>query len=165
MEPDGMSGAFTIDTSDLSAAAHELRDFGREAGAVLEVTTDAEGELVADAVRARARRHTASGRMARQVSAKSSGRGAHRRVTVHAAGRVAHLITGGTRAHPIRPLRADALRMAGVGRGFAEAVRHPGTRADPFVDRGLDDSRPELARLDGLAADKINRELANDVGG
>lgn len=149
-----------IDGSAFGKAARELRGFDAAADRILEDTVDAEGAAVQVAVRARARRHTATGRMVRQVELEASGSGSTRRATVHAFGRVAHLITGGTAPHLIRPLRDDAIRMPGVGRGFAAAVRHPGTRPDPFFDQGVDDADAELDQINARAADRLADALA-----
>lgn len=44
----------------------------------------------------------------------------------------------GTRPHLIRPRRAKALRFEVGGRvTYAKVVRHPGTRANPFLQRAL----------------------------
>lgn len=44
----------------------------------------------------------------------------------------------GTRPHIIRPRRAQALRFdAGGQTVFAAVVHHPGTRANPFLQRAL----------------------------
>ncbi|MEW2127109.1 HK97 gp10 family phage protein [Streptomyces sp. NPDC007259] len=47
-------------------------------------------------------------------------------------------VNDGTRPHVIRPKRAKALRFNVGGRTvFAAVVNHPGTRANPFLDRAL----------------------------
>ncbi|PWI06533.1 hypothetical protein DIZ27_32860 [Streptomyces sp. NWU339] len=47
-------------------------------------------------------------------------------------------VLDGTRPHIIRPRRAKALRFETGGRVvFAKRVRHPGTRANPFLQRAL----------------------------
>jgi hypothetical protein len=57
----------------------------------------------------------------------------------------ADMVHDGTRPHIIRPRRAKALRFRAGGRVvFAKVVRHPGTRARPFLDRAL---REVSARL------------------
>lgn len=44
----------------------------------------------------------------------------------------------GTRPHVIKPRRAQALRFEVDGRiVYAKIVRHPGTRANPFLQRAL----------------------------
>lgn len=50
----------------------------------------------------------------------------------------APMVNDGTRPHLIRPKNAKALRFRMGGRiVFAKVVRHPGTRARPFLDRAL----------------------------
>jgi hypothetical protein len=50
----------------------------------------------------------------------------------------AEMVHDGTRPHIIRPKTAKALRFKVGGRiVYARMVRHPGTRARPFLDRAL----------------------------
>lgn len=50
----------------------------------------------------------------------------------------AEYVNDGTRPHIIRPRRARALRFTVGGQVvYARVVRHPGTRANPFLDRAL----------------------------
>lgn len=59
-------------------------------------------------------------------------------VTVGTDVEYAPFVHDGTRPHIIRPRRAQALRFAVGGRiVYARRVRHPGTRARPFLDRAL----------------------------
>lgn len=47
-------------------------------------------------------------------------------------------VNDGTRPHIIRPRNAQALRFRIGGRVvYAKVVHHPGTRANPFLDRAL----------------------------
>ena len=58
----------------------------------------------------------------------------------------APMVNDGTRPHLIRPKNAKALRFKMGGRTvFAKVVKHPGTRARPFLDRAL----REVARARG----------------
>ncbi|MFB8347909.1 hypothetical protein [Streptomyces niveus] len=51
-------------------------------------------------------------------------------------------VLDGTRPHIIRPRRAKALRFAVGGRVvFAAYVRHPGTRANNFMERAIRNGR------------------------
>lgn len=51
-------------------------------------------------------------------------------------------VLDGTRPHIIRPRRAQALRFPYRGRTvFAAVVHHPGTRANPFLQRALRQGR------------------------
>lgn len=50
----------------------------------------------------------------------------------------AEMVHDGTRPHVIRPRNARALRFMVNGRVvYARVVHHPGTRANPFLDRAL----------------------------
>lgn len=50
----------------------------------------------------------------------------------------AAFVNDGTAPHIIRPRRAQVLRFTVGGRVvFARVVHHPGTRANPFLDRAL----------------------------
>lgn len=50
----------------------------------------------------------------------------------------ARFVNDGTRPHVIRPRRAQVLRFQAGGRTvYARVVNHPGTRAQPFLDRAL----------------------------
>lgn len=60
----------------------------------------------------------------------------------------APMVNDGTAPHIIRPKNAKALRFRMGGRiVFAKVVRHPGTRARPFLDRAL----REVARSRGYS--------------
>jgi len=54
-----------------------------------------------------------------------------------------HWITQGTKAHLIRPKGGGFLALLG---GFAKLVQHPGSKANPFVSRGV--ARANEAALD-----------------
>lgn len=59
-------------------------------------------------------------------------------VTVGSDLEYAAMVNDGTRPHIIRPRARQALRFEVGGRiVFAKVVRHPGTRANPFLDRAL----------------------------
>lgn len=50
----------------------------------------------------------------------------------------AQMVNDGTRPHAIRPKNASVLRFVVGGRVvYAKVVHHPGTRANPFLDRAL----------------------------
>lgn len=52
--------------------------------------------------------------------------------------RAVHYVLNGTRPHLIRPRRARALRFeVGGDIVYTKLVRHPGTRANPFLQRAL----------------------------
>lgn len=66
--------------------------------------------------------------------------GLRQRWTVGSDVEYAPMVNDGTRPHLIRPRNARVLRFQVDGRTvFARVVRHPGTRARPFLDRALRD--------------------------
>ncbi len=150
------------DVEDLSGAAAVLRNLGDPAGDALAGAGRQIGGAIADNVRARARRHRRSGVMERRISVKVSGTGIRQEVRVHAGGKVAHLVIGGTRPHrivaPGRPIPLE-------GRRFAQSVRHPGTRADPFVALGVADSTADIAAGLEDAGGVLVRDLARRIEG
>lgn len=161
-----MSDKFTVDTSDLQRAMRALETF--RPGPTLEAAVDDTAEAVADAVRGRARRHHVTGKLERFVRVIPENDGEHRRDIVHASGRVAHLITGGTRRHRIRARRGRALELEAAGGSllaFAASVDHPGTAADPFVAEGIADASNDITRTADLAAARLADNLASDIGG
>jgi hypothetical protein len=63
---------------------------------------------------------------------------------VFAISRHAHLIEHGTKSHMIQRRYAKALSIGGHLVG-ANAVRHPGFPANPFLARGAEESKGEIA--------------------
>jgi len=59
--------------------------------------------------------------------------------------RYARAVHDGTRAHTIRPSTKKALYWKGA-RHPVKSVRHPGSKANPFIKRGGDRLRPEAER-------------------
>jgi len=57
----------------------------------------------------------------------------------------------GTRPHTIRPKEAKALHFTVGGKEvFAKVVRHPGTRAKPYLRPALEMSIPQIKRIFGV---------------
>lgn len=50
----------------------------------------------------------------------------------------------GTRAHVIRPLRMKALANTREGKFFGRLVMHPGTTANPFLQRAVEQSEGDI---------------------
>ena len=140
-------------------------------------------------VRAQAASHRRTGKMAGRVQYTKTGFGLATVVKVRAGGPVAHLVEGGTAGHEIRAGKGSgqlgggghALTIRGSGsvnsrwsgsgsravRGAGAdvlavrvAVRHPGTRADPFFARGVADARAEVQTLVDAGAATMARNLA-----
>jgi HK97 gp10 family phage protein len=56
-------------------------------------------------------------------------------------------VEGGTRPHQIRPVRKMVLANRRTGEIFGRLVNHPGTKANPFFSRGVDQSRADIDRF------------------
>jgi hypothetical protein len=146
-----------------AAEALEPRAFEAVAGKHVGHAIEASGTAVQEHVRRAASAHRRTGKLEKFVGRKVAGRGLATTVDVHASGRVAHLITGGTAAHDISPIAARAISMTAAGGalvGFAGSVHHPGTKADPFVARGVADAAADVARIVDAAGTAIVRDLA-----
>lgn len=155
-----------VDTSEFDAAAAFLRDdAARLIDSAAAGTVDDVGSLALVNVRRRRARHHVTGKGERFVTLRTQGAGAHHTATVHAGGQVAPLIAGGTRRHVIRPHGAHALALGGGARGFAASVRHPGTRADPFVHKGITDTRQQAGRITDQTGAELVADLARAVEG
>jgi hypothetical protein len=153
-----------LDAAAFAAAGRQARRIGELVEAMAESTVDELGVIaLANVKRARGRRRK-SGRGERMITLRSSGSGAAETARVHAGGRVAPILAGGSRAHVIRPHAARALTVPGAARGFAAAVRHPGTRPFPFVAIGLEDTRGDLARITDDAGDELAADIAHRIG-
>lgn len=154
--------SLTIDVQELETTADVLTPatFDRLAGPVAEDGVQAIADAARTRVRAAARRHRRTGKMESRVTIRATGDGIHTTARVHAGGR-APIIVGGSRPHLIRPVRAHVLAISGPGRitGFAAMTHHPGTRADPFVMRGL---AAADADIEAIVTDEA-RELLTDL--
>jgi HK97 gp10 family phage protein len=96
------------------------------------------GVVYRDEIVATAPRDTGAmaGRVDVQAGAKKNGR-----VYAHVAVRdpKAHLVEYGTRPHDIKPRSSPSLFFAGI---FRKLIRHPGTKAQPFVRPAFDSKTP-----------------------
>lgn len=155
----------------MSGDAFDRMSAALEARAIVDVTAPAMAAAQLEAgiaihaeVRRRAARHSRSGYMARRVTMHVDGRGFRQTVDIHAGGKVAHLVIGGTDAHAIRA-HGRALPLIPFGTspiGFARSVRHPGTRPDPFVAAGVAASSSEVQRALAGAGASIVKTLARN---
>ena len=66
----------------------------------------------------------------------------------------------GTRAHIIRPKTKKALYWKGA-KHPVKMVRHPGTKANPFVDKTYDESGPIVVKIFKNTIDNIVKNLAS----
>ena len=68
-------------------------------------------------------------------------------------------VHGGTRPHIIRARNKKVLADKREGRIFGRIVRHPGTRANPFMQRMLDKSRSDINAHFATALDLIRSDI------
>lgn len=161
--------SFTVDARDFerAAAALEGHGFDRVAGRTVQGAIRKMINAVRRHVRAAAKPHRRTGRLSSNVRVYFTGQGMDFVGRVKAAGPVAHLIIGGVRPHQIRTRHVMALR--GPGRaapviGFAQAVQHPGFRADPFFARGVSDASADMQQIIEQAADRMVDDLTYRLG-
>jgi hypothetical protein len=106
-------------------------------------TSRSEGEIAARQVVARAKvlAPVDTGRLRASIRVeRRSTFGLRQRWTVGSDVEYAPMVNDGTRPHIIRPRTKKALKFQVGGRTvYAAVVRHPGTRARPFLDRALAD--------------------------
>lgn len=154
-----------IDAHEITAAAAALRTLPEVADVELERAERRIGAVVADNVRAAARRHRRSGRLEAGIGVKVTGKGAAARVEVSSSAPESNLLAGGTRPHTIRPIRSHALaiRPQGTIVGFAARVEHPGTRPAPFFADGVDASAKEISKIAAEANGAIAGELVDRI--
>lgn len=66
----------------------------------------------------------------------------------------------GTRPHIITAVNAKVLANRKTGQIFGPVVHHPGTKANPFLERILAASKPDIDALFLMALEKINQQIA-----
>lgn len=66
----------------------------------------------------------------------------------------------GTKPHIIKIKNARALANRDTGQIFGTTVHHPGTVANPYMERILEKSTPEINRLFAQAGDIIAKQIA-----
>ena len=66
----------------------------------------------------------------------------------------------GTAPHEIRPVNKRVLANAKTGEIFGTLVHHPGTKANPFMERIVAAAQPAVDILFGQALDKIAGAIA-----
>ncbi|MER5705988.1 HK97 gp10 family phage protein [Streptomyces sp. NPDC002122] len=106
-------------------------------------TSRSEGEIAARQVVARAKilAPVDTGRLRASIRVeRRSTFGLRQRWTVGSDVEYAPMVNDGTRPHVIRPRTKKALKFKMGGKTvYAKVVHHPGTRANPFLDRALAD--------------------------
>ena len=65
----------------------------------------------------------------------------------------------GTKAHTIKPVRKQALYWKGADHPV-KSVRHPGTKANPFMERGAEKSEPQIQDIFQRAINNSLRQIA-----
>jgi hypothetical protein len=71
----------------------------------------------------------------------------------------------GTAPHEIRPVNARVLANKKTGEFFGTLVHHPGTKANPFMERIVASAQPEISDLFVSALDKITAQIAATANG
>ena len=66
----------------------------------------------------------------------------------------------GTAPHIIKPVNARVLANAKTGEIFGTLVHHPGTKANPFMERIVSSAQPDIDTLFVQALTKINVQIA-----
>jgi hypothetical protein len=71
----------------------------------------------------------------------------------------------GTAPHIIEAKNARVLANAKTGQIFGRTVHHPGTRANPFLERIIQASQPDIDTHFVSALDKIDLQIASQANG
>lgn len=123
----------------------------------MDVATLDGGEIVATQARSSHRYQTRTGAVEHSVSVRQVGQATVSVFIDPIIAKHATYVHEGTRAHTIRPVARGSLRWASRGEFFyARSVRHPGTKADPFLYNAADSKKAEvLARLQEGVHDAI----------
>lgn len=69
----------------------------------------------------------------------------------------------GTAPHEITPVNARVLANARTGQIFGTVVHHPGTKANPFLERIISAAQPEISDLFGQALERITSQIASSA--
>lgn len=165
MGADRVSDGFAIDAREVLEAGRQLDGaFSAVSDAYLEGAVEDLADVAQVSIRAAARRHRATGHLERNVR-KVADRpaGASSSATVRATGMIAPIIVKGSAAHVIRPIHAHALDLSGSSRRLAASARHPGTRADPFVARGIETMSGDVERVAERTVEKVAGRLAAEL--
>ena len=69
----------------------------------------------------------------------------------------------GTGPHEIRAKNAKVLANSRTGQFFGTVVHHPGTKANPFMERIISAAQVEISSLFSEALDKITGQIASQA--
>ena len=86
-----------------------------------------------------------TGALYRSIGYKVASNGYSSKIVINASHGI--FIENGTKAHIIKPKRCKALKFTSGGKViYAKKVRHPGTKANPFLEPALDKNIPEFMK-------------------
>lgn len=88
-------------------------------------------------------KQTGGGSLRQSIRGQVTGIGSGK---VEANAKYASAVETGTRPHIIRAKHKRALANKRTGQIFGRVVHHPGTRANPFFQRGIERSMPDINR-------------------
>jgi hypothetical protein len=71
----------------------------------------------------------------------------------------------GTGPHEIKAVNKKVLANTQTGQVFGPVVHHPGTKANPFMERIVAAAQPDIAVLFSQALDKVNEAIASQANG
>lgn len=71
----------------------------------------------------------------------------------------------GTKPHTIVPVNKRVLANAQAGKIFGTMVHHPGTKANPFMERIVAAAQPEIDTLFGQALDQVVAAITTQGNG
>lgn len=67
----------------------------------------------------------------------------------------------GTRPHEIRPTKKKGLANVRQGKFFGKLVRHPGTKANPFLERAVERVTPNVNNFFKTAINNVLNKIAS----
>jgi hypothetical protein len=69
----------------------------------------------------------------------------------------------GTAPHIIRAVNKKVLANAATGQVFGPVVHHPGTKANPFMERIVASAQPDIEALFGQALSQVTAAIADQA--
>jgi hypothetical protein len=69
----------------------------------------------------------------------------------------------GTKPHEIRPVNKRVLANVATGQVFGTLVHHPGTKANPFIERIIAAAQPDIETLFVQALNQVNEAIASQA--
>lgn len=71
----------------------------------------------------------------------------------------------GTGPHEIKAVNKQVLANAQQGKIFGPVVHHPGTKANPFMERIVASAQPDIEALFGQALEQVTAAIAEQTNG